>query len=300
MSSLLERRDFLKTTAAVAVGSLARPSRAAGNGPGVPAEPRPRLFPGCCAYSYRKFLEKGPMTMEDFILKAVELGVVGVEVTTYYLKSSEPAYLAGLRRMAYRQGMPLLGLSIGTQMCQSDTTKRQEAVDAIRKWVDATDLLGASHLRVFGDKVPPGTTETQGVEWVAETLKSACDYAAKKGVILGLESHGGLTSKAANILEILRRVDSPFAGCTLDVANFPENPYEHIEACVPYATHSHIRDSYGQPKKPLDLERVWSIFAKAGYKGFMSAEYEGDEDPTTGVPKLVEKIKTLCRKYSTA
>jgi hypothetical protein len=30
----------------------------------------------------------------------------------------------------------------------------------------------------------------------------------------------------------------------------------------------------------------------------MSAEYEGDEDALTGVPKLVEKIKTLCRKYS--
>jgi hypothetical protein len=30
----------------------------------------------------------------------------------------------------------------------------------------------------------------------------------------------------------------------------------------------------------------------------MSAEYEADEDPLTGVPKLVGKIKTLCRKYS--
>ena len=56
---------------------------------------------------YRKFLEKGPMTMEDFFLKAVELGVVGIEVTTYYLKSTEPAYLAGLRAIVIAEAQAL-------------------------------------------------------------------------------------------------------------------------------------------------------------------------------------------------
>jgi hypothetical protein len=40
-------------------------------------------------------------------------------------------------------------------------------------------------------------------------MKPACDYAAKKGVILGIERHRGITSKAANTVEILGRVDSP-------------------------------------------------------------------------------------------
>jgi hypothetical protein len=30
----------------------------------------------------------------------------------------------------------------------------------------------------------------------------------------------------------------------------------------------------------------------------MSAEYEGEEDPMTAVPKLLEKIKSLCKLYS--
>ena len=60
-------------------------------------EPKePRLLAGCCAYSYRKYLEHGPMTMEDFILKGAELGLQGVDLTAYYLKSTDPAYLAGL------------------------------------------------------------------------------------------------------------------------------------------------------------------------------------------------------------
>jgi hypothetical protein len=51
--------------------------------------------------------------------------------------------------------------------------------------------------------------------------------------------------------------------------------------------------------QPIDLDRVWRMFAKAGYRGYMSAEYEGEEDPMTGVPKLIGRIKTLCKKYST-
>jgi hypothetical protein len=30
----------------------------------------------------------------------------------------------------------------------------------------------------------------------------------------------------------------------------------------------------------------------------MAAEYESEEEPATGVPKLVAKIKALCKKYS--
>ncbi len=293
----IARRDFLKTASALAAASLPAGFGAPADPAILPAAPRPRLLSGCCAYSYGSYLKKGQMTMEDFILKGVELGVDGVDMTTYWLKSTDPGYLAGLRRFAYRNGMPFSGAAIRTDMCQPDAAKRGEELESIRKWVDAAELLGASHLRVFGGEVPPGSTDEQGIGWVVEMMKPACEYAAQKGVVLGIESHGGITSRATNIVEILRRVNSPFAGCNLDISNFQDNPYEQIEACVPYASHTHIRDFYGDARKPLDLDRVWQIFARAGYRGYMSAEYEGEEDPMTGVPKLIAKIKLLCRKY---
>lgn len=244
------------------------------------------------------------MTMEDFILKGVELGVHGVDITTYWLKSTEPAYLTSLRHLAFKNGMPFSGAAIGTDMCQPDAVKRAQELEKIKKWVDATEWLGASHLRVFGGEIPKGATVGQGVGWVVETMRPACDYAAKKGLTLGIESHGGITSRAAQIVEIMHRVDSPYAGVNLDISNFSaasnEEQYAQIEACVPYATHTHIRDRFSDSHEPIDLDRVWQLFARAGYKGYMSAEYEGEEDPLTGVPKLIEKIKTLCRKYSSA
>jgi sugar phosphate isomerase/epimerase len=300
MYKTLHRRGFLKAASIMSVGSLGLGVRA-GEEPGHTAGAAgARLFPGCCAYSYSSYLGKDKMTMEQFILEAVNLGVLGVDITTYWLKSTEPAYLAGLRSFAYRHGMPFSGLAIGADLCQPPGAKRQEVIETVRKWVDSTELAGASHLRVFGDKLPAGATEEQGIQWVVETMKPACEYAAGKGVILGLETHSGLSTKAANIVAILRGVDSPYAGCNLDISNFRENPYEQIQACLPYATHAHIRDFYGERKQPLDLDHVWQLFAQSGYKGFLSIEYEGEEDAMTGVPKLVSKMKLLCRKYSTA
>jgi L-ribulose-5-phosphate 3-epimerase len=297
----MHRREFLKAAGtAAAMPIFANALTATELGSTTPA----RLFVGCCALSYGKHLTAGAMTMEDFIRKAVELGVHGVDVTTYWLKSTDAGYLTGLRHLAFKNGMPFSGAAIRTEMCQPDSAKRAEEVRKIQAWVDATELLGASHLRVFGGELPPGATEQQGVEWVAETMKPACEYAAKRGITLGIEDHGGITAHASTILEILRRVDSPYAGVNLDISNFhaksDEEQYSDIEACVASATHAHIRDIFSETERSIDLDRVWKLFTKGGYKGYMSAEYEGKEDPMTGVPKLIEKIKTLCSKYSSA
>ncbi len=297
----LPRREFLKASGAAVIG----PSLAAhlhgstgSDTPGLPQKPRLRV--GCCAYSFASYLKNGRMTMEDFILKGVELGVDGVDITTYWLKSTEPSYLAELRHFAYKNGMPFSGTAIGTSLCQPDAKKRDEELENIKRWVDRTEALGASHVRVFGGELPSGASDEQGIQWVVEVMKPGADYSARRGVTLGIESHGGITSKASNIVEILRRVDSPYARCNLDISNFPENPYPQIEACIPYASHTHIRDFYGEKKQPLDLDRVWQMFVQGGYRGYMSAEYEATEDAMTGVPKLIAQIKTLCQKYSTA
>ena len=297
MQQPVHRRQFLRAAGLVTATSMVWPLSASPRSGDVIGGPRARLLPGCCAYSYGPLFKKKQMTMEQFIGRAVELDVLGVDLTTYWLESTEPAYLATLRSLAYRNGMAFSGLAIGADLCQPDLGKRKQTLQTIREWVDATELVGATHLRVFGDRVPEGATEKEAIQWVAETLKSASTYAAGKGVILGLETHDGLSIKAANIIEILERVGSAYAGCNLDISNFKERPYEHIEACLPYATHVHVRDFYGQDKTPLDLDRVWQLFVKSGYKGYVSAEYAGEEDPTIAVPKLVGKIKALCRKY---
>jgi sugar phosphate isomerase/epimerase len=265
----------------------------------------PRLLVGCCAYSYREALTQGKMTLEDFIVKAVELKVDAIDMTVYYLKSTDPGYLENLRYLAYKNAVALSGAACGSSFVQADPAKRDDVIKQVKSWIDVTDRLGASHLRVFAGTLPKGVTMQQATDWVVEGMKVACDYAAPKGIRLGLEDHSGVSQSADVCLEIMHRVNSPFAGINLDITHFipsaTQDSYAQIAACLPYATVSHIRDRFDD-KSPIDMDRVWKLYADAGHKGYMSLEYEGEfeggEPFETGIPRVLAEIKTLCRKYS--
>lgn len=305
------RRQFLKTgglgaLAAAGLGALGpKTAEAFQTGASPDHSNMPRLFSGCCAYSYNKELRSGSMTLEDFIHKAVELRVDAADMTVYYLKSTEPAYLEGLRYLAYRHAVAFSGAACGVTIVNSDAAKRADALSEIKKWVDVTDALGASHLRVFAGALPPGVAMAQAVDWVVETMRTATDYSGKKGIMLGIEDHQGVSQSADVCLEIMHRVASPYAGINLDVTHFIPTPtqdaYAQIAACIPYATNTHIRDRFDD-HTPIDMDRLFQLFSSAGFKGYMSAEYESgpgaNMDTATAVPKLVAGIRALCRKYS--
>jgi len=311
MQGKIARRHFLKTAAAGAVAGAALGARlhaAPQAETAAPADPAkmPRLFAGCCAYSYRSLLTKGGMTYEQFIEKAVELKLDAVDMTVYYFKSTDPAYLANLRHLAQQNGIAFSGAACGSSMVQADPAKRAAVLDEIKKWVDVTDRLGASHLRVFAGKLPEGANLQEATTWVVDTMKAASDYSGKKGIVLGLEDHSGVSQSADVCLEIMHRVDSPYARINLDITHFIPTPgqdaYAQIAACIPYASVSHIRDRFDDGS-PIDMDRVWKLYADAGHKGYMSVEYEGDNHGGTpaeiGVPRLAAKVRELCRKYST-
>lgn len=195
----LTRREFIRHSA-VAVAATGVPGWGKADQPAAQTSTppgRPRMFPGCCAYSYGKYLAHGQMTMEDFFLKAVDLGLYGVDVTTYWLKSTDPAYLAGLRHLAFRHGLQFSGTGIATNFSHPDAAQHLIEIEKLHRWVDATDELGASHIRVFaGDHLPSGVTREQATPWVVESLKRACDYSGSKGITLGIENHGTFTTSA--------------------------------------------------------------------------------------------------------
>lgn len=311
MRHKVARRHFLKTVglsalATVGMELLESPSTAALSSSSNVKNPKvTRLLSGCCAYSYDKELKQGSMTLEDFIRKAVELRLDGVDMTAYYFKSTDPEYLHSLRHLAYKNAVSFSGSACRVSMVQADVAKRADSLKEIKKWVDVTEQLGASHLRVFAGKLPPDTTLQEAIGWVVESMKAGCDYSGQKGITLGLEDHDGVSQRADVCLEIMHRVNSPYAGINLDITNFVPTPtqdaYAQIAACIPYATHIHIRDHF-YDHTPVDMDRVWKIFTQAGHKGYVSAEYErgfpGDEGASSGVPKLVAAIQNLCRKYS--
>jgi sugar phosphate isomerase/epimerase len=270
-----------------------------------PGSNLPRLLSGCSAFSFRRQLTSGQMTLEDFIRRAVELRLDGVDMTVYYLKSTDPAYLEGLRYLAYKNAVGVLGAACRSGTVQVDPTQREAALDDIKKWVDVAGWLGAPQLRVMGGSVQHGVEVSQAIDSVVEIMKAATDYSAKKGVVLSLENSRGVSESSDACLEVMQRVASPYAGITLDITHFvptaAQDAYSQVAACIPYATNAHIMDRFDDGT-PIDLERIWKLFAQAGFRGYMSLEY--DAKPGTAdisaqeIPRLITQIRALNRRHS--
>ena len=149
--------------------------------------------------------------------------------------------------------------------------------------------------------MPKGATEDQAAGYAAEVLKRCADYSGNKGVILGLENHGGITAQAARIIQIVKQVDSPWVGINLDTGNFRSNAFPQIEMCIPYAVNVQVKvEMVGDDgtRGPADWDRVIQMLVKGGYRGYLALEYEAKESAVTAVPRLTRKLGDLIRKHS--
>jgi len=233
---------------------------------------------------------------------AVEQEIDGLDLTVYWFPDTGSKFLLSLKRLAYQMAVEIYSISIRTNLCKSTPDSQARELSEIRKWVDVAQKLGAGHIRIFGGEVPEGTSEDQAVAWAVEVLGRAADIAGEKGVVLGLENHGGITTKGERVIQILKQVDSPWVGISLDTGNFSQDPYAEIEACAPYAVNVQVKtrvlDNQGN-LVPADWGRILRALSKAGYKGYLALEYEGEEDPETAVPPLTKRLRVLAKKYST-
>jgi len=124
-----------------------------------------------------------------------------------------------------------------------------------------------------------------------------------KGIILGLENHGGITERADTVIKIVKAVDSPWVGINLDTGNFSKNAYKQIEMCLPYAVNSqfktNIRAGEDGKQSRADWDRIVKMFAASGYKGYFALEYEEQDDAKVAVPKYTRELNALVQKTRT-
>jgi len=280
----MHRRDWIKTLTATAL-ALPRPS--------VASENKGRFRPAICAYSFRNQLKDGSMTYADLIHMAADLGADGVDLTTYWLPDTSDQTLYPLKKLAYQKSVAIYTIGIGARMARAKPEERAAEVEGVGKWLDVAERLGALHMRVFGGAVPKGASEDQAVAWAVETLKRCAEEAGKKGITLGVEDDGGITTNADRTVEIVKKTGSEWAGINLDVGNFPDDPYTQIEMCAPYATNVHFKSRVrvNHREEPADWPRILKIMGNAGYRGYLALEYELEDDPMSNVPKLVAKMR---------
>jgi len=243
---------------------------------------------------------------------AAEMGFDGVEILHVQLRSEDNAYLQQLKHRAFVNGLDLIGFAIHQGFVSPDPAVRERNVRHTLRCIELAYRLGIPTLRLntgrWGtirsfdalmanrgvEPVPAGYSEEDAFKWVIDAIEKCLPKAEQCGVCLGLENHWGLARTADGLLRIVNAIRSPWLRVTMDTGNFLEDTYQQLERIAPYAVLVHAKTYFGGGQwytLELDYNRIAAILRRANYRGYISLEFEGKEDPKTGVPRSLALLR---------
>jgi sugar phosphate isomerase/epimerase len=179
----------------------------------------------------------------------------------------------------------------------ADDAKRRADIEHVKQWVEHAARLGAKTVRIFSGSTQKGETEETARRRCVAAIQEACDHAARYGVYLALENHGGITATADQLLALVKAVKHDWFGVNLDTGNFrTSDPYADLARIAPYAVNVQVKteiQTAGKKKEEADLKKLIGILRDAGYRGYVALEYEAAEDPKTAVPRHAAELRKL-------
>jgi sugar phosphate isomerase/epimerase len=245
---------------------------------------------------------------------AAETGFDGMEILHRQMAEEQPSngYLQKIKRHAFSLGLDLCGFSTHQGFLTPDRDERQRNIDHTIRCIEIAYRLGIPTMRVNTGRwgtiksfdelmkqrgIEPrleGYTDEDGFRWVIGSLERCLPKAEECGVVLGLENHWGLGRTPEGVLRIVETINSPWLRVTLDTGNFLEEPYDKLELLAPRAVLVQAKTYFGGGEwytLELDYSRIAETLRRHSYRGYISLEFEGKEDPRTAVPKSLELLR---------
>lgn len=270
----------------------------------------------------------------DFPQKTVSsFGISGLDYCSMFFadKAKNDAFLAELKKRALDNGCYNLRIMVDGEGVLGDLKKevRTKAVENHYKWIDAAASLGCPMIRVNVE----GEGDPKEVAKAAmESLNALIDYGRKASIDVIVENHIGISCNGDWLAGLMKEMNNPHCGTLADFGNFcinrtkpPTNDlagwmqtkcleeydrYKGIRELIPYAkgvhAKTHLFDANGNDIE-TDFGKMFKIISDAGYKGWISVEYEGgllkmygkdskyldDDAGVLATKKLIEKVATV-------
>jgi sugar phosphate isomerase/epimerase len=264
-------------------------------------------------YSFWRFRDDAKISVEDCIDRAGEMGFDAVEILHMQMQDDEsPARLRNLKRRAFLAGMSLCGFSTHQTFVSPDEAVRKKNVEHTTHCLQLANAMGIPTMRVntgrwgtsknFDElmknkgKEPrlEGYTDDEGFKWVIDAYAELARKAEEYGVVMGLENHWGLGREPEGVIRVIEAVKSSWLRATLDTGNFLEDSYAKMEKLAPYAAFVQAKTYFGGGTwytLDIDYARVAEILAKVQYRGYVSLEFEGQEQWRTAIPKSLVLLR---------
>lgn len=253
---------------------------------------------GCCSWSHHRAFESGATNLLDWMAHcAADLKVCGIEITDGHLASLGEDYLREVTRMAVDLQLTISALTISNNFGLPTEAARERELEKIERALEACKELGTSMLRVFAGW-PDGPKDVCWDEMV-RCMKIAALLGERYGVVLAVENHnhGGFLQTAADVSRLFHETDSQWLRLNLDTGNYIDG-FASIEKTLVYTVHIHAKMLDIAPSgedKTTDYPALIQLLSDVNYRGFVSVEYEGEEDEFAAVKRGVNYLRRLIR-----
>lgn len=243
---------------------------------------------------YLPQLESGALKISEYVKKAREFGVDGVELR----REAWPAYKTELP--AIRKQIEELGLLVTYATFSTLFNEDEAAHQLLLEDVRTAAALGAPLLRVF-----PGATPAEDDQKGWAKGREAVDLAASLGIQIALENYartpGGTLAEVANILQ---KIDTPALRTNIDIGNYPlhnQDPIEAIKAIGDKAIYVHVKDYGGSPDAGpvrfgsgvLPFADIFAELDKLPQRIILCFEFSGGPDPDQHIKDAFALVKSL-------
>lgn len=302
------RRDFLKKLGFTAIG--------AGMIPGLACEgTAKKLFfeISLAEWSLHKTLRAGELDNLDFAATAKkEFDIDIIEYVNQFFKdkAEDTAYLNDLLQRSKDNGVRnhLIMIDGEGGLGDVDAAARNKAVENHFKWVHAAKHLECATIRVNAYGV--GLAEDVAAAAI-DGLGKLGEFAAKSGINVIVENHGGYSSDGSWLSGVMKQVGLKNVGTLPDFGNFcverkPDDHkvclneydrYKGTQELLPFAKGVSAKandfDSNGNVVE-TDYNKMLKIVKESGFKGIIGIEYEGDKlseiEGIKATKKILERV----------
>lgn len=198
-----------------------------------------------------------------------------------------------------------LGLKISCLSGHSDLTTA-EGVVVGKKAVDLCTKLDTS---LMNTAIGGHYSEDEDKGAFMGYIHELADYAAERGVVIGLEVHGDIMASGALSIPLIKEIDRDNVGINYDTANCvfygDVQAVDDLRATVPYLVHVHLKDTAGGKgdwnfpavgEGHVDFSGILKILQEEGYASPYSVEIEFQGEPW---PPLAEVDRAMKVSYET-
>lgn len=251
---------------------------------------------------HRKLFNNEISNLEFPIMARDKFGIHAVEYVSTFFKTTKLQYVADLRDVTVNEGINNVLIMVDGEgnLGATDNKERNQAVENHFKWIETAKYLGCQTIRV--NARGEGTKE-EVAQAAIDGLGNLSERAAKDGINVVVENHGGYSSNGQWMSNVIKQVDMPNCGTLPDFGNFDINEnesydrYKGIKELMPYAkgvsAKTYDFDNNGN-ETSMDLYRIMKIVKQANYRGYVGIEYEGsslsEEEGIMATKKLLERV----------